>query len=370
MAVKSQANGVPGGPPAPGYLFFGEETFLADAFLRDLQARIVPPDVPDFHPDVFHLDETDWDEILDASRTMTLFFSPWRIIVVRLPEKNDDPDKKDNEPGLISAIEAKLLRKYFDDPPARTVMFVIFPGRVRKSGPVARLFSSLPGVVVREVKPIKEWDAGPWLATKARSLGKGLTPDAVNRLMEIVGPNLRRLDNEVDKLAVFIGEKKTIDLEDVNQASAWAREYNPFELGNALEAGDLRGCLLVLDGYFKAEEKPEAILYKFVSFFRDILLGRALLEEEGADRRAIFKRIKPQISESFGDFYKRKLAAFFEIAEGFSKAEIAGLLESLERVDTAVKSTGIPPKAAFESFLFEYCRLRKKLMKPISRTWA
>jgi DNA polymerase III delta subunit len=196
-----------------------------------------------------------------------------------------------------------------------------------------------------------------------------VTSEAAKRLLEIVGVDLRLMDNEIDKLAVYVGDKKTIDLDDVNQASAWVREYDAFELGNALETADLRECLLVLDKSFKTGEKPEMILFRFVSYFRDILLARILLEDESADRKAIFKRIKPQISESYGDFFQRKYAAFFGVVEGLSAAEFAGLLGALERVDVAIKTTEVPPKTAFEAFLFEYCRLRKK-KKPISRAWA
>ena len=369
MATKTPANAVPEGSPAPGYFFFGEETYLADVFLRDLQAQLIPADVPDFHIDVFYLDETGWGEILDSSRSMTLFFSPWRIIIVRLPEKADDPDKKDKEATLISAADAKLLKAYFAEPPARTVVVIIYPGKVRKSGPVARFFASQRGVVSREVKRIREWEAGRWLENKARTLGKAVTPEAAKRLLEIVGVDLRLMDNEIDKLAIYVGDKKTIDIGDVNQASAWVREFDPFELGNALETADLRECLIVLDNSFKTQEKPEMILFRFVSFFRDILLARTLLQDEAPDRKAIFRRIKPQINESYGEFYQRKFAAFFGIVEGLTRAEFSGLLAALERVDAAIKTTEVPPKTAFEAFLFEYCRLGKK-RKPISRPWA
>jgi len=367
---KTSGNAVQDGLPAPGYFFFGGEMYLAEVFVRDLQARLIPPDVPDFHLDVFHLDETRWADLLDTARTMPFFFSPWRIVIVRFPEKAGESDRgPEKEMKLVPAADMKLLKAYFASPPSRTVMTIIYPGRVKKGHALVRFFSSLRGVVPREVKPLKDGDVGRWLEAKARSLGKAVTPDASKRLLEIVGSDLRLMDNEVEKLAVYVGEKKIIDIDDVNQATAWVREFNPFELDNSLEKADLRECLLVLDNLFKAGEKPEQILFRFVSYLRSILLARTRLEDKTADKKAIFKEIYPYISESFGELYQKKFAALFAMAEGMSRAEFAGLLASLERVDVMIKSSDVPARTAFEAFLFEYCRLRKK-GKPTSRVWA
>jgi DNA polymerase III subunit delta len=370
LALKSQATAVPEGQTSPAYFFYGQEPFLAEAFVRDLQARLIPPDAPDFHLDVFHLDETSWAEILDAARTMPFFFSPWRILLVRLPEKRDDPDRgADKEANLVPAADAKLLKAYFAAPPSRTVMTIIFPGLIKKTSPVVRFFSSLRGVVTKEVKHMRGGDAIRWIESKARSLGKMMTPEGAKRLQEIVGSDLRLMDNEVEKLAIYVGEKKTIDIGDVNQASAWIRDFDMFELDNGLETGDFRACLLVLDNLFKSGEKPERILFRFVSHFRNILLARTLLHDRAADKKEIFRRIYPNISETFVDLYQNKFAALFSMVEGISRAEFSGLLKSLEIVDETIKSTDVPAKTAFEAFLFEYCRLKKKT-KPTSRAWA
>ena len=99
---------------------------------------------------------------------------------------------------------------------------------------------------------------------KARSLGKGLAPEAARRLVEIVGNDLRRLDNELEKLAVFSDEGKVISARSVDEATAWVRTFDPYELDNALEEGDLRKCILVLDGLLTAGEKPEQVLSRLV----------------------------------------------------------------------------------------------------------
>jgi len=355
---------------SPGYFFYGEETYPAERFVRDLQALLIPRDAGDFRPDLFYLDETNWADILDTARTMPFLFSPWRIIIVRIPEKKPDSDKGgEKEAKLVSAMEEKLLKAYFASPSSRTVMVVILPGKIRKGHPLVRVFSSLPGIVVRELKALKAYQIRPRMEEKARSVGKALTQDAALRLLEIVGCDLRLMDNEIEKLAVYVDDRKAIDAADVNQATGWVRGFDSYELDNALEKADLRECLIVLDNLFKAGEKPVDILREIVGFFRNILLAQTQLREKGADKKAIFKGFFPYVSETFRKLYQEKYAGFFSLVEGISESDLAGLLEELENVDVLIKSTDAKEQRLFEVFLYKYCRLRKNA-RITSKAWG
>ena len=73
---------------------------------------------------------------------------------------------------------------------------------------------------------------------KARSMGKTITEGARQRLFELLGQDLRLMMNEVDKLAVFVGDKKGIEADDVDQATAGQRSFQTYELDDALAAAD------------------------------------------------------------------------------------------------------------------------------------
>jgi DNA polymerase III subunit delta len=346
---------------APGYLFHGEESYLADLFVRELASLIAPGDAPDFRIDRYYLDETGWGEILDTARTMPFLFSPWRVIVVRAPERKPDADRSgEKEAKLVSEAEEKLLKRYFADPSSRTVLVINLPGKLRKGNAAVRVLSSLPGVVAKDAKALTDWDITKWMNEKARSLGKTLAQDAACRLLEIVGNDLRRLDNELEKLAVFVDEEKAISADAVDQATAWVREFDRYELENALEEGDLRKCLIVLGALLNAGEKPEQVLSRISGFIRNVLAAKVWLAEESRDRKEIFKAFFPNVLESYRDLYQRKSAAFFSIVDGLSMAEVGRLLEGLAEADVRIKSTDAGPRTVFEAFLFEYCRLRKK----------
>ncbi|MEW5900605.1 MAG: hypothetical protein AB1715_03985, partial [Acidobacteriota bacterium] len=72
---------------SPCYVFYGEETYLAEQFIRRLKAALMSPDAESFNLERFDLEETRWPDIIDVARTAPFFFSPWRIVVVDVPEE-------------------------------------------------------------------------------------------------------------------------------------------------------------------------------------------------------------------------------------------------------------------------------------------
>lgn len=336
-----------------GYFFYGEEMFLAEQFIRDLKRTLVTPDVQNISLERMMLEETSWREILDIARMIPFFFSPWRILVVEISK----PEKEE-----LSAPEQKNLQDYFASPTPRTVFIVCFAGKVRKTKPMFKVFSSLPSsvVLVKELKPLKNEALFTWIDGKLAALGKRVTSEAVDRLLEVTGNDLQSLNNELEKLVTYVGEKKIIELSDVNQASDWVKNFFEWELASSLGQADLKQSLVILNTLFTEGTRPEYILGVLSSFFRDILMAKAWLREKKKDRREIFRELKPGISEKYGKFYADKFREFFSLAERMAPKELQGLIGDLEKVDLKIKTTDVEAQTLFESFFCEYCRGQKK----------
>ena len=167
-----------------------------------------------------------------------------------------------------------------------------------------RLFSSLPSslVYVKELKPLKNRALFTWMERKLATLGKRATHDAMARLAELAGNNLGRMDNEIEKISTFIGDKKIVELDDVNAVSGWIKSFFEWEILDNLEKADYEKGLIVLDNLFKESMRPEFILGLVAKFFRDVFLAKLWLREKEKDKKAIFKELKPQIQERFGAF--------------------------------------------------------------------
>jgi hypothetical protein len=83
-----------------------------------------------------------------------------------------------------------------------------------------------------------------------------------------------------------------------------------------------------------------------------------LLQEKGADKKEIFKRLFPKLQPGW-PITQEKYAGFFSLVEGIRESDLAGLLEELENVDVLIKSSDAEAQRLFEVFLYKYCRVRK-----------
>ncbi len=335
---------------SPCFFLHGEETYLADEFVRQLKDALISPDGQGFNLERFALEDTRWADLIDLARTIPFFFSPWRIVVVEISADSD---------VQLSPLEESIIKDYFRSPSSRTVLVIILAGRVRKSHPLVRFFSRLPAtsVCLKELKPLKEENLSRWMDKKLEERGKLATPEAKRRLEEIIGSDLRRLANELEKIVNFAAEKKVVDVDDVNQVCNWVKTFVQWELSNSLEKADFRQILLVLNQLFKEGVKAEYILSVTANFFRDILAAKVWLREN-RDKKEVFARLRPHIQENFRKLYANKFREFFSLVEGFSLSDLRGIIAELERIDLLIKTSDTSAQALLEAFVYDYCRKR------------
>jgi len=346
---------------ASGYIFYGEETYPASSFIDNLVADFGSSEEGALHFEKFDLKAHPWKDIIDAARTMSLFSDGFKIIVVESPLR-----KKTNKPSFneeLSSQDEGLLKDYFSAPSQTTVIVIIFPGKINKYSPLLKFLSSLPAssVVLKEMKPVKGGYLREWIISRFKREGKTIADDAVSRLMELVGNDLRRLDNEIAKVITFVGKKKHVELDDVDQVTGWVRSFVEWELTNELEKGDYRECLIVVEKLLEKEGVPPVrIVDSIARFFRDILLVKLRLKEGKKSRKDIFKEIKPQIKENYGRLYDNQFKQLFFISGTISDKNLENIFTKIRDIDMKLKSTNLPFKAMIEGFLFQYCLLRKK----------
>jgi DNA polymerase III delta subunit len=356
----------------PGYLFYGEEDYLAEEFIEELRRVLAASSGGEFRLTRVGLDETKWRDVVDTARTAPFLFEPWRAIVVRVPERKTSSDRgpgrkgaADGEEGraskYLTATDQKVLREYFADPASRTVLVIVRAGKVRRDDALVRFFASLPKAAfsTTEMKRLSASALMRRADDRARELGKTLTEGARRRLFELVGQDLRLTMNEIDKLAVFVGEKKGIEEADVNQATAGQRSYESYELDDALAAADFARGASVLKDLLAEGERPEQILGRLASFFRGVLMAQTWLLEKARTRDEIFQSLFPYISKSWGDLYRKKSGDFFGLVDGLSASELNALLDKLRQADVRLKSTDADPGTVFEIFLREFVQARK-----------
>ena len=347
----------------PCYFFWGEEAFLAFQFIQELRESLNLPDDQEHNVERLNLGDQSWMDVIDSARTIPFFISSWRILVVEIPK-----DKGSN----LTATEDKILNDYFPSPPAtQTIILIILPGKTRRNSPLLKLFSAFPSssVCMKELRPLKGNILSAWIDKKLNQSAKVATTDAKRRLVELIGNDLRQLDNEIDKIITYIDDKRVIELDDINQVSGWVKSFVEWEISDSLTNAKYEQCLVVINNLLKKEGIAPLRIFGFITkFFRDLLLAKLWLREEDKTRKEIFRELKPQIQEKFGDFYTMKFKQFYSLVDGISMQELNRFLKQLEEIDLMFKTTGLSLQTLLEGFLFGYCELRMGRGSSLKRT--
>jgi len=148
----------------------------------------------------------------------------------------------------------------------------------------------------------KDWAERAEIAARAdvRSRQKEISEEALAELVNRVGPNPRQIDNEVEKLCLFTGERKKIEFADVAAICTRNKTARAFALGDALGDRDLPRLLRRLDEELwavKSDSKKSEIglLYGLISKVRAMLLLKEMLREGWIKPEMDYNRFKAQL---------------------------------------------------------------------------
>jgi len=135
-------------------------------------------------------------------------------------------------------------------------------------------------------------------AVRARQ--QEISEEALAELVNRVGPNPRQIDNEVEKLCLYVGERKKIEFADVAAICTRNKAALAFALGDALGDRDLPRLLRRLDeelwGVKTDSHKSEiGLLYGLISKVRAMLLLKEMLREGWIKPEMDYNRFKAQL---------------------------------------------------------------------------
>ena len=85
---------------------------------------------------------------------------------------------------------------------------------------------------------VKSWELPKWVAARAGELGIKLAPDAARVLVQQVGERQQRLLRELEKLALWVGDRAAVDAADVEELAAPSAESRAWSLADLLVEGD------------------------------------------------------------------------------------------------------------------------------------
>jgi DNA polymerase-3 subunit delta len=254
------------------YLFYGEEDFLIDEKIRTLKNKF---ENPTLNIEVIGGENLSSEQLSSALQTSPLLGGD-KLVIIR-----DLAVDAGNQEDLISAIK---------NIPAGVTVVIQSP-EIDKRSKFYKLVDETGEVV--EFKTFAPWEANEltaWIKDRARKSGAAISEAAARRLLEISGNNLRLLASEIEKLSVYIGERKEIGEEDVSQLAS-PGEVSAFDLLDALRKKDLKGALSLFQNLLRNKEDLFQLLSLLTTQYRLMLQIKALSGKE-KDAWKVAKMVK------------------------------------------------------------------------------
>jgi len=179
--------------------------------------------------------------------------------------------------------DAEALQKSVTQGPPKGNHLVLLCDEFDPKHPVARQVVERGVVIERKVESnakgrgVDAFDIQALVAERLGPLGKKMSPGAIHLLKERIGPAMRQTASELDKLALYVGDRVSIEERDVELLVAPVREEEFFELSNALGDGDAAKALELVETELFHGKHPVLILAGMVSSIRRMTLDAARL---------------------------------------------------------------------------------------------
>jgi len=189
----------------------------------------------------------------------------------------------------------------------------------------------------------------PWIVKQAKSFGVTLEPNAADLLGRLVGPNLRSLNNEIEKLALYVNEQRPIKKADVELLVPYTEEAERFGMSNAIGRRDARRAYDQLRKELDEGKNPMAILGSIAAQVR------ALIEVKDMAERGLQAA---EIAQTKGWRSDYAAQARLKEAANFSMTRLEQILEMLLELDLAIKTGRMDSLLALDTLIARLCSVR------------
>jgi DNA polymerase III subunit delta len=343
----------------PAYVLVGDEVFFRDRCRAALIQHLVTPDLRDFSLHDLDLAQTSVAEMLDRARTPSLM-APFQVFFIRGVKALYSRGSHQEE---FAAIEEYCRNSTPDAVLIFIADHISIPADARRidmqdKDRYERLRETLGEYcAVIELARVEEGDGVDWVVAHAAKDGVKVDADAARELVDALGSDMMLVSNELEKLILFVGEKKRITIGDVETMVLAAKQRSLYELTDAISAKDPVRALAVLDAMLSSEEGEEAAIghiYMLARTFRQMLV---ILEKNVRDSRAIWQalwqgfRLPPFAAE---DVIRQ--ARRFK-----SRRELTRALRLLARADLALRSNPVSKRLVLEKLVIDLCAQPEQL---------
>jgi DNA polymerase III subunit delta len=313
------------------FVIAGDEPTTVNARCTELVDRLITPEEKATGLLVADADKITITELLDELRTLP-FLTKKRIVVLRNADK------------FISA-NRETLERYFEHPCPTGVLVIT----AKEWSGNTRLAKKLPDVgSLMKVEAPKGAEIRRRLISYAQdAYSKRLEYSAAELLVELAGDDLTRLYTEIDKLATYAANEKTITTAHVESLVGYNRLFNAFAIIDCCLQRKPGPAIEHLRKMFEDDKNAEyTTVGAFAFHFRKLFNAKKMMQE-GLNEYEIAGKARI--------FYNKE--AQFALLKRLSLKQIGDQIQQLAETDYAIKRGQAQPRIAIEQFVLKMAAL-------------
>lgn len=305
----------------PVYLLFGAETYVRDIAAKTIADLVLEDSELREFNDVEHslLDSTIANALSDAEQLPLM--SSRRVVkisnvIISATGKNENISEEDEKP-LIDYLNR----------PSETSVVIFVADEFDKRRRISKLL--IEKSVAIEFAELKDSELIKWVKTKLDQLNSKGEEKAIRYLVSLVGSNVRRLSNEIEKLCSAALPESLITYELVESLVANSREITNFALTDNLMDKNRSMTLKVLKKLLDDGAEPLMLLGLIASNYRRLALAKELMNR-GGDKSSVMRAI------SLPPFMHDE---FLASARRADSRHLSDTLQRIAETDLAIKTS-------------------------------
>jgi len=320
---------------APLYLLGGEEPHHLDQLSDAMESSVLEEHERDFNQTVLYGRDSDLDQILAAARQFPMMAERRLVLVKEAQELREWRSKE----------KLEKLAAYADNPVASTVLVLVHRNKMpdKRLAAVKRIQKA--GVVFQSDR-IRDYKLPDWIEGYVTASKRRISPRTAQILAEYLGNDLKKIAGEMDKLFIALPEGGEVSDALIEQHIGISKEYNIFELTNALAEKDVARVTRIVQ-YMRANEKNHPvprILPTLTNYFARILTFHHLPSHDPSAVASAL-RVHPFAAKEYAraarNYPARKVARIF------------GYLRECDARSKGINNATVAPYDLLEEALFK-----------------
>jgi len=310
----------------PIYFLEGEEPYFIDEITGALENGVLTEGEKAFNFTQFYGRDTDPQSLMNTCRQYPMG-SDYQLVILK-------------EAQSMSKLEGILT--YIQNPLSTTILVIAYKyGRLDRRTQFSK--SLLKNAIHFESKKLYDDKIPGWIQEYVTGKGYRMDNKASQLLADYLGNDLGKISGELGKLMVGLDPGKSIEVDRIETNIGISREYNVFELGQALAKRDEEKVYKMVF-YFTAnpKENPLVVIIGFLgSFFSKVLAYHYM---KGMDRGAIAGKLG--VNPYF-------LSQYENAAQNYPVRNLITIISGIRQADIQSKGVDIGPNTSDSDILKE-----------------